>query len=103
MESDQLTISAALYWIIGVSGTIILLLIGVVGYFLKKSYNDRDNHEEKQERNYQAMREMISTLDKTINKLDALLDNFSRTTEKRLDAHSEKINNHEKRIYYLEK
>ena len=93
MESDQLTISAALYWIVGISGTIILLLIGVVGYFLKKNYSDRDKHEEKQERNYQAMREMISTLDKTINKLDALLDNFSRTTEKRLDAHSEKINN----------
>jgi uncharacterized protein YxeA len=103
MDSDILTVSTALYWILGVSGTVILLLISTVGYFFKKNQKDRDNHEAKQERNYHRMTEVISQLEKTVNRIDILVDNINRTTEKRLDVHSEKINDHETRIHVLER
>ena len=101
--AEVLKTSTALYWILGVTGALLMLLLSIIGYFLKKNYKDRGEYECRLEDNYQAMKDMISTLDKTIGKLDALLDNFSKTTEKRLDSHSAQIHDHEKRIYVLER
>jgi hypothetical protein len=77
--TEQVMIEA-LTWGLGACGTIILILLGIVGYFLKENLGAVD-----------ALTTTVSRLDRTLGVVQSLYNETTETAKKRLDAHAEQL------------
>ena len=74
------TIIESLLWILGICGGVILLLLGIVGYFLKENLGA-----------VYGLTKTVGQLDKTLAVFQSAYNESTETTKKRLDAHAGQI------------
>ena len=82
------------YWILGVAGAIIALLIGVIGFFFKQNYNT--NKEAKC-----TMDKLNTTLRVLIQKMKSY-DEKNDVTTLRLNDHAKRLDTHDVKIATIE-
>ena len=77
-------------WILGLAGTIIILLLGVVGYFLKQNLEANT-----------TLTHMVNRLDKTLAVVSRLFTENKTNTQKRLNSHAVRLDKHQADIEVL--
>ena len=74
------TMIESLLWILGICGGVILLLLGIVGYFLKENLGA-----------VYGLTKTVGELDKTLAVFQSAYNESTEVTKKRLDAHANQI------------
>lgn len=82
------------YWILGISGSIILILIGVIGFFLRQAYLTN-------EKSRCTMEKLNTTLKVLIQKMNGY-DKESSVNTHRLNDHAKRLDTHEVKIAKIE-
>ncbi len=80
-----------LYLILSISGALILILLGIIGYFLKQQINASN-----------ALTNAVNGLNTNVIELQTLQDERHPVTERRLNAHAERLDCMEKKIVRIE-
>jgi uncharacterized Fe-S cluster-containing protein len=95
--------------LLSISGTIIVIMAGIVGWFIRRNYNQRDDDKSNLVDLTKKLEDSIITLDKTVVKLsENVMAQFEicklkhEPIEKRLTEGDRTLKDHAKRIHDLE-